>query len=96
MRKGLRVLVIGNAAQDRAAKCQQIDELDALFNMRVGQGGNQIEAVDLCVQISERNRAVGDHNHDAAACGGLGAARYGKAVDDQAMGPAMPSSMRGP
>src|SRR5215470_1564889 len=113
MREFLRPLVVGNAAEDRSAKRKQIDEPDALFNARATQGCVGLEAVDLRIEIAQRNRTVREHsfgrvrsagrrrsvgsgNHGAVTLGGLGGARYGKTLDDQAIGASMPSLMRGP
>jgi hypothetical protein len=47
LRKLLRPLVVGDGAEDRSAKGEQIDEAGAFFNALATQSRVGLEAVDL-------------------------------------------------
>jgi len=50
----------------------------------------------ICVRSASRPLSVKGGDHGACTFGGLGGAKYGKTLDDQAIGPSMPSLMRAP
>src|SRR5262245_19808736 len=100
-------LVVADAPEDESTHNEQVDQ-GCCFR----GGAVTFEAINLGVQIEHSNSSVrqrervgggpiswrGDlgHDHAAAALAGLGGARYGKAFDDQAIGPSTPSLMGGP
>ena len=98
IRELLGPLIVRDSAQDRPAQREQVDEPDLLLNRRATQRCLGLKALDLRLEIAECDRAVRDHGfrHGATTFGGLGGAKYGKTLDDQAIGPSMPSRMRGP
>ena len=71
-----------------------------------------LKTIDLRFEIRKRNspvchrplgnipmrsrRAFCGSHHNGEPFGGFGGAKYGKTLDDQAMGPSIPSLMRGP
>jgi hypothetical protein len=54
-----RPLVVGNAAEDEPAKCDQLNKRDLIFNLGVTQRGRRLLALNLRLKIEQRNRAVG-------------------------------------
>src|SRR5262249_44324593 len=100
--------IIDDAPEDEPAKNKQVDQgccfRGGAVTFEAIDLGLQIEQSDCSVR--QRGRAGGGPNgrrgdfgqvdHAAAAFAWLGGARYGNALDDQAIGPSTPSLMGGP
>src|SRR5262249_62068303 len=101
-------LVVADAPEDEPAQNEQVDQgccfRGGAVTFEAIDLGLQIEHSNSSVRQRERAGGgpvgwrgdLGHVDHAAAAFAGVGGARYGKVLDDQAIGPSTPSLIGGP